>query len=595
MPGISGFIVATPLDDSRTILGEMMACMANESFYSQGSLLLNDIGVGINWVAHEGSFSDCNPVWNDQKDVGLIFAGSHFDDAGDCNARSLVHRYEHNESTFFESLNGAFSGLLIDRRYPKVVLFNDRFGLNRIYFHEWEDRFYFSSEAKSLLKILPHLRRLDMSSFGEFFSCGCPLQNRTLFSGVSLLPGGSKWTFAPKNGPKKEKYFDCTVWENQEPISSEEYYERLDATFTRLLPRYFRGSHRVALSLTGGLDSRMIIACTEQLPAEMPCYTFGGPIRDCADVRIARRIARACGRPHETIAVTPKFFSEFPELAKHAVYSTDGALDVMGSVESFVNRFARQIAPVRMTGNYGSEILRGNVSFKPMPISSAIFTPPFARQVEAAATTYKAERAGNTTSFVAFKQVPWHHHARWAVEHSQLEPRSPYLDNDLVALAYRAPLKLSLNKALAHRFIESHNSSLIGIPTDRGVVGARGATAGALAVLHQELFPRLEYLFDYGMPQWLAKLESLIAPLRVERLFLGRQKFYHFRVWYRDKLANYVRGMLLDPRTLSRAYLNGKIVEQIVSDHLNGRGNYTLEIHKMLTSELIQRELIEQN
>jgi hypothetical protein len=34
-------------------------------------------------------------------------------------------------------------------------------------------------------------------------------------------------------------------------------------------------------------------------------------------------------------------------------------------------------------------------------------------------------------------------------------------------------------------------------------------------------------------------------------------------------------------------------VEKILNGHLKGNRNYTLEIHKLLTAELVQRELIE--
>ena len=56
---------------------------------------------------------------------------------------------------FLEKLNGWFSGVLLDLRAQKLVLFNDRYGVNRIYYHEDASGFYFSSEAKALLKILP--------------------------------------------------------------------------------------------------------------------------------------------------------------------------------------------------------------------------------------------------------------------------------------------------------------------------------------------------------------------------------------------------------------------------------------------------------
>jgi len=100
---------------------------------------------------------------------------------------------------------------------------------------------------------------------------------------------------------------------------------------------------------------------------------------------------------------------------------------------------------------------------------------------------------------------------------------------------------------------------------------------------------KAEYAYDYGMPQWLAQIDSLLSPFHIERCFLGRHKLFHFRVWYRDALSEYVRQVLLDPRTLSRPYLERTGVEAVVRDHLRGHRNYTTEIHKLLTLELLHR------
>jgi asparagine synthase (glutamine-hydrolysing) len=100
---------------------------------------------------------------------------------------------------------------------------------------------------------------------------------------------------------------------------------------------------------------------------------------------------------------------------------------------------------------------------------------------------------------------------------------------------------------------------------------------------------RSEYAFDYGMPQWLAQIDYFLSPLRLERVFLGRHKFAHYRVWYRDALSRYVREMLLDPKTLSRPYLEKSRVETVVNGHIKGDRNHTSEIHNLLTIELVHR------
>jgi asparagine synthase (glutamine-hydrolysing) len=104
---------------------------------------------------------------------------------------------------------------------------------------------------------------------------------------------------------------------------------------------------------------------------------------------------------------------------------------------------------------------------------------------------------------------------------------------------------------------------------------------------------KAEYGYDYGMPQWVARIDHFLSPLHLERLFLGRHKLLHFRVWYRDRLADYLRQTLLDPRSLSRPYVDRRSVEAIVNGHIRGDQNHTTELHKLLTLELLHRLFVD--
>ncbi len=76
-------------------------------------------------------------------------------------------------------------------------------------------------------------------------------------------------------------------------------------------------------------------------------------------------------------------------LAEQSVYYSDGTMDVGGAVEIFANRRAREIAPIRLTGNYGSEILRRNVAFRPGKKKASFLTDDYSRLVDSASTTYR--------------------------------------------------------------------------------------------------------------------------------------------------------------------------------------------------------------
>jgi asparagine synthase (glutamine-hydrolysing) len=606
MPGIVGIISQRPSEENY-LVKSMAKCLMHESFYTEGTYVNEELGLWLGWVNHEGSFSDCLPIWSEKKDICLFFSGEDFADQADINALRmrghefcsddasyLVHLYEEMGCEFLGKLNGWFSGVLLDLRERKLVLFNDRYGVDRLYYHEHASGFYFSSEAKALLKILPATRQINLRSLGEVLSCEAVLENRSLFSGISLLPGGSSWVFSRGAPVKKKTYFKKEAWENQPELSEPDFYEKLKETWARVLPRYFRGKQSIGLSLTGGVDSRMILAWADRPPGTLPCYTWGGTYRDCADVKIARRAAKLCQQAHNTIPVGAEFLSQFHDLAETTVYISDGTMDVTGAVDLYVQRLARQIAAVRLSGVCGGEILRRLVMFGPNPPQPGIFDAELEQSFRGAAATYAGELRGHRLSFTSFKQAPWYMASKFSVERSQLTYRTPYFDNDLVALAYQTPATL-LHNGPALRLIADGTPALGKIGTDRGL--AFQSVPGVNLALHwyQEFTFKAEYAYDYGMPQWLARLDHIFARLRLEKLFLGRHKVAHFRVWYRDELSRWLREMLLDSKARSRPYLRPNSLEKILKAHVKGNRNYAFEIHKILTLEFIQRQLIELN
>jgi asparagine synthase (glutamine-hydrolysing) len=246
-----------------------------------------------------------------------------------------------------------------------------------------------------------------------------------------------------------------------------------------------------------------------------------------------------------------------------------------------------------MTGNYGDQILRRLRAFKPTLLAAGLFRPELLSYIHSACDTYNRIADAHPLSFAAFRQAPWHHYGLLALEQTQLTLRSPFLDNDLVRTNFRAPESALRNNVIRLRLIADGDSALGQIRTDVGVGGRHETFPGALLRGYHAFTFKAEYAYDHGMPQWVAQVDHVFSPLHLERLFLGRHKYYHFRVWYRDPLANYVREMLLDPRTLSRPYLQRKTLEDVVHRHLKGDRNYTYEIHRILSLELMHRLFID--
>ncbi len=193
MPGIVGLVTKKPREWAEQQLLRMVDAIRHESFYGTGTWVDESLGVYVGWAVRKNSFCDGMPIRNERGDVVLVFSGEEFpqpEQARRLKERGhgleakgpsyLVHLYE-EDPAFPVGLNGQFHGLLTDRTRGTTTLFNDRYGMHRVYYHESREAFYFAAEAKAILAVRPELRRADARALGELVACGCVLENRTLF------------------------------------------------------------------------------------------------------------------------------------------------------------------------------------------------------------------------------------------------------------------------------------------------------------------------------------------------------------------------------------------------------------------------------
>lgn len=608
MPGITGIITREKIGSEKEIVAEMLNCMLHEPFYTHGTFEDRGKGFFIGYSALEGSFADCMPIFNESKDIVLFLTGECYQDKNDLHigngkyktdhASYLVHLYEEQGEDFFKNLNGWYNGIILDLKKSKAILFNDRSAIRRIYFHENNKVFAFSSEAKSLLKAFPELREMSLKSVGEFLTYDCVLENRTYFPKINLLPACSAWTF--QNGrTEKKTYFDMAELENQHPLTQAEFTEELEATFRRVLPRYFCGT--VGLGVTGGLDTRAILACRNPEPGELPCYTFGGTYRDIFDMRIAPKVAAACGQKHSALRIDDnQLLKDYPSWVEKATYISDG-LEGTDKVDVLVfNNMARQIAPVRMTGKYGSQVLKGIFGFDARPPYMHIINDDFKKHIDTAYQTTSELKKLHNLTFLLQCAIPWWWNAFITLESSQVEVRSPFLDNDLLKVLYQAPpLDPGFGIAFELQLVAKSKPELMAIPTT-GTYG--GNKPWPIPVMTKAAIKSLTILdkvyirerLPYNMTHFIGKVDHmLIAPLHLDRLAMGYVDFRRYRTWFRDQLAGYLQDTLLSEKALNRPYWNKAGLKKAVDDHINGRGTYLREIRKALQIELTHRVLLE--
>lgn len=175
------------------------------------------------------------------------------------------------------------------------LLMNDALGLVRVYISA-DQRFYSTSWLASCA--YADSVELDEAAAIEYLLLGAPHSNATLAKGISTLPLGCSIDLRTGH---IDRWLATGGW-SQDPLEATldgmveraaEYFR----TVGREAAMAFPGRIRAALS--GGFDSRLIVAGLLASGACPDLFVYGAPGSD--DVRIAREVAGAMGLPLEHI------------------------------------------------------------------------------------------------------------------------------------------------------------------------------------------------------------------------------------------------------------------------------------------------------
>jgi len=582
MPGIAGLLTVAPSPEHEDTVRRMLETLRHQQDSSSGVHFAPELGVYAGWVAHAGSFAARQSAAEAPDGTAIAFAGECYP------ASDLLDRYRRDGDAFVDALNGLFSGLLVDARRRRALLFNDRYGIERLYVAEREGVVLFASEAKALLRVWPELRCFDEDGLARFLAFGSTCGERTLFRGIRLLPGGSTWSHAPGGVLRRDRYFDPVRWERRSPLSDAAFEERFVETFARVLPRYLDNASRVGVSLTGGLDTRMIAACLPSGGPPLVAYTYAAEDVDTLDVRIAREVAARMGIAHRVLRIGKDFVADFPAQVDRTVFVTDGCAGATGAHEPYLSEQARAVAQVRLTGNYGSEVLRSMSTLRPLRLAESMFADGFVSRLrDEAASTHR----GHPVTRAAFEEVPWHLFGNLAAARSQLTPRTPYLDNDIVELAYRASAHQRRVAGPALRLVHRRAPALATLATDRGLRWPPQPIDSFARRLFCTATFKLDYWHKEALPDALSWLDPWWRWLARAQL-LGLHKFLPYRNWFRDELSSHVREVVHDARVGRLGFLDVRALRVLVDEHTRGRCNRTAEINAALTLESIDRVLL---
>lgn len=178
------------------------------------------------------------------------------------DTRVLLEMLSKYDIEVCKSLNGMWAFAHLNEQQKILTLSRDRFGEKPLYYCHRKEGLYFSSELKTLLKLVPGKFNLNFQVIGEFLSQGLTnFSQNSILEGVTQVKPGCNLSFNLDSiltgiedrywSPPRENSYN-----NTESASVEELrYLFEDSVKLRL-----RSDVPVAVLLSGGIDSSSITA-----------------------------------------------------------------------------------------------------------------------------------------------------------------------------------------------------------------------------------------------------------------------------------------------------------------------------------------------
>ena len=186
-------------------------------------------------------------------------------------------------------------------------------------------------------------RKLDWDGIAGFFAFGFFPQDRTYFEDVRILRPASHYVFDERGALLSEgRYWN---WSHRPDArrSYEDTVEDFAAVLHEILDEQARAGDRLAVPISGGLDSRTTVAALTRPgapgSATLSSYSYGyAP--DSPETRIAGRVAAARNLPFRSMTIEPYLFERLESVLQCVEGFQDVTLARQAAVASWLAREA---------------------------------------------------------------------------------------------------------------------------------------------------------------------------------------------------------------------------------------------------------------
>lgn len=254
----------------------------------------------------------------------LIAKGYKF--KGESDTEVLLAKFDEGKENCLADLDGMFAFAVWDEKEQRLFCARDRFGEKPFYYAMHDGAFYFASEMKALWAA--NVSRTVNNRMLFNYLANDTLTNptdltETFFENIVKLPAANYFFVAPSGiQPKPVRYWNIDYRRVNDKISEPEAGEEFRRLFETSVSRRLRADVSVGSSLSGGLDSSLIVCTIDCLNHEKSIRqsTFSARFPDFAKDEgkyMQAVIERTNVEPHFVFPDDKGLFDDFDRLFYH--------------------------------------------------------------------------------------------------------------------------------------------------------------------------------------------------------------------------------------------------------------------------------------
>jgi len=617
MCGIAGIISLNDAPVHRREIESMCQSIVHRGPDEDGFYISHGVGMGMRRLRIIDLETGRQPVRNEDGTVWTVFNGEIYNYKKlrtrlqalghtfytSTDTEVIVHLYEEYGDECVQFLRGMFAFALWDVKEKRILLARDRVGIKPLYYTIVNERLCFASEMKALLELENVSRGLDWGAVGHLVSYLTTPNDQSILQDIRKLPPGHLLSASRgRSRVKIEPYWDVHF----APVTNrteESFAEELRALLDESVQLHMVSDVPVGAFLSGGIDSSSVVASMARASSK-PIKTFSIGFKEAGfdELPAAREVARAFGTDHheeilepdalniidkivwhldepfgDSSAIPTYMVSELASKSVTVVLSGDGGDELFAGYEKYLvekrERRYDKLPPLvrRLAGAVGEALpdpargknflthfgkagadryLDASTLFR-LSQFSRLFMPDVLQKVLPAAGNFDVSKfhakTGNWLSALQYADLKNYLPMdiltkvdRMSMAHS-IEARVPLLDHKLVEFAATIPAEMQIRDMRTKHILKSAMNG----------------------ILSENIINRPKH--GFAVP-------------------LGS--------WFRGKLDDFARDILLSSRSRQRGVFNSHYVETLLSKHSAGR-ELDLHLWTLISFELWCRKFLD--